>query len=111
MALLKGKVRASTLLETIVATVLILVIFAISSLVINSVFINGLKGNPSQVRDRMNFLEYELINGKIELPYSEDFGPWEIRLMADGQNGHIIEVRADKKGTGQVITTKRYYEK
>ena len=110
MALLKAKVRASTLLETIVATVLILVIFAVSSLVINSVFSNALKGDPSAVRDRMDFLEYEVINGKAQLPYFEDFRAWEIQLMVSGENGDILELRADKKGTEQKITARHYYE-
>lgn len=109
MALLKGKISGSTLLETIVATVLILVIFAVSSLVINSVFKGALKGDTSEVRNRINLLEYQIINDRLELPHSEDFRSWEIELTVDRENSSLFDVRATKKGTQREITLKRPY--
>jgi len=52
MALL-GKIKASTLMETMVATVLIIIIFMMASLIMNSVFISNINGSTSSVRERL----------------------------------------------------------
>ncbi|WP_411032222.1 hypothetical protein [Spongiimicrobium sp. 3-5] len=82
MALLK-RISASTLMETLVATVLIVIVFMISSLVLNSLFSNSLRQNTNVIDHRLNQLEYEYANGALVLPYYEDMGNWEITVTRE----------------------------
>ncbi|UGU18167.1 hypothetical protein LS482_09835 [Sinomicrobium kalidii] len=88
MALLKTinkRVRAATLMETLVATVLIVVIFMVTSLILNNLFAGTVKGNTRKIETRFNELEYGLKNNTLKLPYSETFGKWNISVVMEGQ--------------------------
>ena len=79
MVVLK-KIRSATLIETLVATVLIVIIFMIASLTLNSVFANTILGNTSTIENRMNQLEYETENQLIPVPYSDTMEDWNIAV-------------------------------
>lgn len=79
MAILK-RIRAATLMETMVATVLIVVIFMMSSLVLNSLFKAQVKANLSPLKNRMYQLEYQYYHQKIALPFYEVWNQWEITM-------------------------------
>ncbi len=111
MAVLK-KIGASTLLETIVATVLILVIFAVSSLVINTAFRNNLSGDTTAIENRLNELEYRWLNNTMELPYEEDFQYWEITIDRLSKNDDkILWLRAERMSGKRSLELTRYYAK
>lgn len=74
-------------METLVATVLIVVIFMVTSLVLNNLFAGSIKQNTWKVENRLRTLEYMIQHNKIELPYSEDFGEWNISVLAAAQSG------------------------
>lgn len=107
MAVLK-KIGASTLMETLVATVLIVIIFTVASMLLNSIFANSIKGNNSEIGTRLHRLQYRYINGKFPVPYYEETGEWEITVFREnGQGqGHIV-FRAthikDKKSLEQTL--------
>lgn len=79
MAVLK-KIKASTLMETLVATVLLVVIFMLASMVLNNLFSNTIKGNTRDIEVYLTELEYLYRNDKIALPYDTDFGLWTISI-------------------------------
>jgi len=81
-----NKIKSSTLIETLVASVIIIVIFTIASLTLNNVFSTTIKSNTDRVQNRMNALEYLFLNEKIKYPYQEDFENWEIQLVKSKQN-------------------------
>ena len=66
MALLKKKVfrkfRASSLIENLVASVLIVIVFMIASLSINNVFGNYIQGDEHEIKQRFSELSYFYIN-------------------------------------------------
>lgn len=82
MALLK-KVKASTLMETMVATVLIVIIFMIASLVMNALLSAKIKGDTQAITEELELLQYQYISNKLTVPYFEDRKDWEITVQLD----------------------------
>jgi len=94
MAILK-KVRASTLIETLVSTVLIVIIFMLSSLILNSLFSNTIKNDFSQIETYMNELEYRYETENLQLPYYDDYNEWNISVQNIAENdGALVEFEA-----------------
>ena len=103
MALLK-RIKASTLMETLVATVLIVVIFMTASMLLNNMLSAKVKRNTEVIAERMNALEYQLQNHALALPYYEEFGPWEINIASDNSdNTAIIVLEAQNKHTNNTV--------
>ncbi|WP_442845047.1 hypothetical protein [Leeuwenhoekiella sp. H156] len=96
MGLLK-KVRSSTLIETLVATVLILIIFVISSMILNSLFRNHVTANTNDIEMRLNTLEYQLNSGQLDLPYMESYKDWEISLKRLDEKPLTVEIVAQRE--------------
>lgn len=94
MVVLK-KVRASTLMETLVATVLIVVVFLLSSMIFNNLFFRSITDNTEEVDTHINELIYLHKNEKIKLPYTEDFKNWELKIYKEiGLDGNNIVIDA-----------------
>ncbi|WP_047415851.1 hypothetical protein [Cellulophaga sp. Hel_I_12] len=81
MAVLK-KIKASTLMETMVATVLIVVVFMMASLLLNTIFTTYINGNTQPITEKLQELEYEYYKEKIIIPYSEEWNDWEIQMSS-----------------------------
>ena len=77
MALLK-KIKAATLMETLVATVLIFVVFLMASAILNNLFSNTIKSNTRAITTKLYTLQYLYDNGQLQLPYQEDYQQWHI---------------------------------
>lgn len=88
MVVLK-KIRAATLIETLTASVLIIIVFMIASLSFSNIFTNHIKRDQSAINNRIKELEYLLIHEQIQLPYTEDFGTWEIEITTDSDRATI----------------------
>lgn len=103
MALLT-KVKASTLMETLVATVLIVVIFMMSSLLLNSIFLSSIRGNTQPVQERLQQLEYKYKNGIVAVPYYEEWENWQIEIIPqDNQGSEYIVLEALENTTQKSI--------
>ena len=85
MVVLK-KVSASTLMETMVATVLIVVIFMIASLILNNTFRNTVLYNASAIEAHLNQLEYQFLNDLINIPYETHYQEWEIHITQESHS-------------------------
>lgn len=79
MVVLK-KIKGSTLMETLVATVLIVAIFMISSMILNNLFSNALSSRTDAIEAHVNELHYLYLNNSLEVPHYEDFGNWNISV-------------------------------
>lgn len=79
MVVLK-KVKSATLIEALVATVLIVIIFVIASLTLNNLVLNTFSKNTHAIENRMNELEYETQNNILKLPYQENYKGWDITI-------------------------------
>jgi hypothetical protein len=67
MALLK-KLKASTILENIVASVILLTVFILAGNAINSVFKTSLDRRDLKFDNQVRKMEYLILNDKIRLP-------------------------------------------
>lgn len=103
MVVLK-KLKASTLMETMVATVLIVVIFMFSSLILNSLFSAQVIGNLQPIKSHLDQLEYQYVNQKINLPYYEEWKTWDITISTT-QN--MVQIEAVEKEASGSRTIKR----
>ena len=103
MAVLR-KVKASTLMETLVATVLLIVIFTVASLTLNSFFGNTVTSDTRAVNSHLNELEYRYQNRRLQLPYAEIYQDWNISISADNQyNIALVKLEATHPETQKVI--------
>ena len=82
MVILK-KIKSATLIEALVATVLIMIIFVIASLVLNNLVLNTFSKNTHNIETRINELEYEIQNNTIKLPYEENYKNWDISIETE----------------------------
>ncbi len=104
MALLK-KIKASTLMETLVATVLIVVIFMVSTMVLNNLLLGNIRQNTEIAQERLHVLEYQYKNNGLTIPYYEDFESWQISISKDENNGlSIITLEAENPRTKKTVT-------
>ena len=103
MAVLK-KIKASTLMETMVATVLIVVIFMVSSLVMNSLMASQVEANLSPIKEHVAQLEYRYLSQQLTLPYYEEWQGWEITVTSkEGISASYIAIQAvDQTSTKKV---------
>ncbi len=88
MVVLK-KINAATLMETLVASVLIVIVFMISSMILNNMFFNSIKNNTRAIKAHLNELEYLYINKKINTPYLDDFKNWEVSIKSFKEDNQI----------------------
>jgi hypothetical protein len=99
MVVLK-KIRASTLVETIVASVIIVLIFGIASSVLNNVFKTALQSDKSNIYYEMERLTYLYKNNALKMPYTESFDGFNIVLE---ENGESILMEAVSDTSKQLI--------
>lgn len=99
-------------METMVATVLIIVIFMLSSLTMNSLFATRMGNNHSSLDSHLNKLEYLQGNGKIFLPFYEEWDGWNITLQNPDEHGNVrVEATKEKDSGIKTIEHVFYGEK
>ena len=104
------KIKGSTLMETLIATVLIMVIFVVSSLILNNLFSNSLKINKRGITAKLNEIEYLYLNHQLTVPHYDDYEQWDIRLEPVRDTDKIIMTAEihDKSRTIEKILFKKY---
>ena len=88
MVILK-KIKAATLIETLTASALIIIVFMIASLSFNNVFGNYQRRDRSAIENHIRELEYLYIHDQIKLPFAEDFGSWEIEITMNEEKATL----------------------
>lgn len=110
MVILK-KITSATLVEALVATVIVVIIFAIASLTLNNLVLNSFAKRDHTLEYRLNELEYAICNNKIILPYKEKYEDWNITITEknDSQSNLVLYVALNEK-TNKEIERKRVHE-
>ena len=104
MAVLK-KVKGTTILETLVATILIVIVFILSSMILNELFSATVKNNTQDVEGRINNLRYLQLHEKITIPYQESYKKWNITVVkTDSQEGFLIAFEAINSNSKKSIS-------
>ncbi|WP_298341166.1 hypothetical protein [uncultured Algibacter sp.] len=92
-------------METLVATVLIVVVFMVASMILNNLFSNTTKKNTRNINAHLNELEYLFKNDKLTLPYYDGFNTWEVSLKKIKENDQsIVITEAINTITNKIIT-------
>lgn len=103
MVILK-KVKASTLMETLVATVLIIVVFMIASMTLNNLFASSIKNDTRGIDAHLNELQYLYLNEKLTLPYHDDFSSWRISIeVVEDKLSNNIVFNAINRNTNKTV--------
>ena len=109
MVVLK-KVKASSLIETITASIIIIIVFTIASLTLSNVFASTIKNDTNQIDNYMYRLEYKYINNKILIPHNEAYKNWEITIFKKVENNKDwIVFEANNSKTKKSVVKKRMY--
>lgn len=107
---LTSKQKASSLMEVIVASVIIVVIFGIVTLTLNNIIKNNYRTKTDQINNRLNKIIYLHQNGKISIPFKESFESWEIESNKSNQNNiPYLEFTAVHQKTKKEVTKKVFY--
>lgn len=104
------KLKGSTLVESLVASVIIVIVFTIASLTLNNVFRSSIKSNTDGIQNRLNKLEYLYHNDKIRNPYQETFNNWNIQLIASDKEHTYYRLEAVQLNSQKTISRKLTYE-
>lgn len=78
--LLFKKVKASSLTEVLVASVLILVVFGIAVITLDTTLQSSVNKNTQQIETELYELQYLYKYQKITLPYRDDINDWQISI-------------------------------
>ena len=90
MVILK-KIKASTLMETLIATVLIVVTFLLASMILNKLVSNAVTSNTMAIDTHLMELRYLQLHQKLEIPYNEHFQNWSISIVfSETQDAPLI---------------------
>ncbi len=95
------KIRAATLVETIIASGIVLIVFTIGSLSLNNVFQSVVKHNEGPFQNRVKELTYLAKNKTLELPFYEDTSTWDITIEKSETK---IQLEAHYKPTKETTT-------
>lgn len=96
-------------METLVATVLLVVVFMMASLILNNLFSNTIKGNTNAIVNYLNELEYQYKSGTLETPFYDAYKTWDISAQSSKQgNQKIILLEAINTDTKQTVIKTLY---
>jgi predicted PurR-regulated permease PerM len=92
-------------METLVATVLIVIIYMLASMILNNLFSNTINKNTKAVETHLNELQYLQLHDQLQIPYSETFQNWNISIESYQEKGQsIIEFDATNLKTKKTIS-------
>lgn len=101
MAVLK-RIKASTLMETMTATVLIVVIFMVASLILNNLFENTTRYRTRDADYLLTKMEYQYSRGKLTLPLMEVQEDWQLTAeIIEVSGASYVEFQAKHQITGK----------
>ncbi|QXP72528.1 hypothetical protein H0I31_02170 [Tenacibaculum sp. AHE15PA] len=88
--LLQQKVKASSLAEVLVASVLILIIFGIAVTALDTTLQSSVNKDTHQVETELYELQYLYKHGKIILPYNDETDDWLISVGKTTEEKQIL---------------------
>lgn len=101
---LNYRIKASTLMETLVATVLIVVVFMLASMILNNLFSNTIKTNTRAIDAHINELQYLYNNEKLSLPYHGEYSHWQVTITkVENGNKNLALFEAENPKTNQKV--------
>ena len=88
-------------METLVATVLIVVVFMVASMVLNTLFSNSISQNDQAIRQELLELQYRYEHQILILPYYAEMGTWQLEVTETNWKGKVKTVFRAVHGPSQ----------
>lgn len=79
MVVLK-KIRGATIIDTLIALVILVIVFVIAGFTINNTFKGMVKKDDFLYQNRLREVSYFLDHNLIEIPFYEETNQWEIQV-------------------------------
>ena len=99
------KIKASSLVETLVASVIIMIVFGIAMATISNILERSVKSSTSLIDKELNKLVYLYQNEKIQAPDLIDFDTWSIDLKKESEDGlNYVVFQANYKNNSKQRT-------
>ncbi|WP_241485193.1 hypothetical protein [Psychroserpens damuponensis] len=96
-------------METLISMVLVIVIFMVSSMILNNMFSNTIKNNTRLISSHLNELEYQFINDKLILPYHDEYNGWSVSVTKEKQeNKDYVQFSALHPVTNKTVESNTY---
>lgn len=104
------KIKASTLVEVITASIIISIVFVIASMTLNNVFASTKKNDTNQIENYLQKLEYQYKNKQISIPLNTEYKNWRITITkVEERNINWIVFKAKNIVTNKSVEKKRIY--
>lgn len=103
------KVRAASLVETLIATVVIMIVFGIAMATVTNVLERTVRSNTGVIDTELRKLEYLYQHEKIKVPDVREVGEWEIQIKKakEGELNYIVfqakHQKTQKKRTQRIL--------
>ena len=104
------KVKGSSLVETLIATVVIMIVFGIAMLTTSNVLENTVKSSTNEIDSELNKLVYLYQHNKLIIPDAKDFNQWNIRMKKEKEGTLSYIVFRAENQQNKKIRTKRILE-
>jgi ethanolamine utilization protein EutA (predicted chaperonin) len=89
------KIKASSILENLVASIIVLVVFSIAGASLNQIFESNVNQRELKFDNRVKELEYLSLNNGLALPHEyEENG----KMATFSKDGYLLKVSISKKG-------------
>jgi len=79
-------------METLVATVLIVLVFMVSSMVLNSLFTGSMRYRDHHVKQELYKLQYQYQNHQLKLPYQAQLDTWNLQVNTKEWKGQTYTI-------------------
>ncbi|MFV8282626.1 hypothetical protein ACNKXS_13835 [Christiangramia marina] len=83
MAILR--LKASTLMETLIASIIIFIIFVIAIEIINNVALRNDKQSHFKMRQEVNEIRYKASTNRLKLPFYQRSKDWDILVYREDE--------------------------
>lgn len=104
------KIKASSLNEVLVATIIIVIIFSLAITILSNITKSVVQKNTKSIENKLNELVYLYRNKKIMLPYKNEDELWNVNIIKSTEsNFNIIEFQISSKKTRKTLSRKLTY--
>lgn len=83
------KIKASSLVETLAASVLIMIVFMIANLSFTSILTNQRHSKTAILENKIRELEYLVYHHQLSLPYEEEFMQIPIAIVYKNEQAEL----------------------
>jgi hypothetical protein len=107
---LNKKVKGASLVEALISSILIMIVFGISMVTIGNVLERTVKSNTRSIDNELIRLEYLYQNGKIQIPDVLEKEQWQIEIEREQENDLKYVVFTAKNKQSQKEKRRRILE-